>query len=65
MSKEDICQRLVDVCNSLNTLTITGVQNASCVVGCHRAIQDIAGYLLSCDIIPPDKKRDSSGDGGV
>ena len=64
MSKNEICQRLVDVCNSLNTLTVTGVQNASCVIGCYNTVQEIAAYLLSCEVVPHDKKRDAKKDGG-
>lgn len=64
MNKEEICQRLVDVCNSLNSLTVTGVQNAALVAGCHSVLQETAAYLLSCDIIPPDKKREPPENGG-
>ena len=56
MTKEEICQRLVDVCNSLNSLTVTGVQNASCIVGCHNVLRETASYLLHCEIIPPGRK---------
>lgn len=64
MSKEDICQRLVDVCNSLNSLTVTGVQNAAIVAGCHGVLQETAAYLLSCEITPPGVRQDPPEDGG-
>jgi len=64
MNKEEICQRLVDVCNSLNSLTVTGIQNAAIVAGCHGVLQETVAYLLNCDIIPPDKRRELQEDAG-
>ena len=58
MNKNEICEKLVTVCNTLNIISVTGIQNAGNLAGCHGTLQEVISYLISCDIITPEQKRE-------
>lgn len=57
MNKEEICNRLCSVCNSLNDLTVTGIHNISIVAGAHSILRETLEYLATCEITPSDKEK--------
>ncbi len=64
MGKDEVCNQLCAVCNSLNDLTVTGIQNAEIVVRAHTSLRNTLAFLLSCDIVTPDQKRSEQENGG-
>jgi len=65
MNKNEICEKLVAVCNALDNVTVKGVQNAGNIAGCHSLVQEVVAFLMNCEIIPPDNVRESKvADGG-
>lgn len=64
MNKNEVCNKIAAVCMALDNITVTGVQNAGNIAGCHGALQDILAFLVNCEIIPPDKKRQDEPSGG-
>lgn len=57
MNKEEICNNLCSVCNSLNDLTVTGIRNISIVAGAHSILRETLECLAACEITPPDEKK--------
>lgn len=47
MDKENIIIKLDSVCQALNNLTITGIQNMGTVAGCFSILQEIRSELAS------------------
>ncbi len=47
MDKENIIIKLDSVCQALNNLTITGIQNMATLAGCFTVLQEIKQDIMS------------------
>lgn len=57
MDKNEVCQRISAVINTLDTgITVTGVQNAGNISGCYVILKETLDFLLGCDITPIEKE---------
>lgn len=51
MKKEEIGQKICDVYNALNTLTLTGYDNFKTVSGCMDDLKEILPELLNLNVV--------------
>lgn len=54
MDKIEICNRIEAVCRTLDTITVTGIQNAGNLTGCYSILNDI---LLAFPDIPVEEQQ--------
>ena len=54
MDKIEICNRIEAVCRTLDTITVTGIQNAGNLTGCYSILNDI---LLAFPDIPMEEQQ--------
>lgn len=51
MKKEEIGQKICDVYNALNTLTLTGYDNFKTVSGCMDDLKELLPELLNLNVV--------------
>lgn len=51
MKKEEIGQKICDVYNALNTLTLTGYDNFKTVAGCMDDLKNLLPDLLNLNVV--------------
>lgn len=56
MSMLEICNRINAVCRTLDTITVTGIQNAGNLTGCYSILNDI---LLALKDVPMEEQEKS------
>lgn len=54
MSMFEICNRIEAVCRTLDTITVTGIQNAGNLTGCYSILNDI---LLALRDVPMEESQ--------
>lgn len=49
MNKDNIIMKLDSVCQALNNVTISGIQNMATLAGCYTVLQEIKREVMSDD----------------
>lgn len=56
MKKEEIAQKICDVYNALNTLTLTGFDNFKTVSGCMEELKNVLPEILNLNVVTEENK---------
>ena len=56
MNKNELLQRLDSVCNALNNISVTGVNNAANLAGCYSVIQETMNKLGDYELVKNEKE---------